>query len=514
MTSNWESRISFLVEGLCSNAVFYPSAVTPRLLQRAAELDPRPFGLASVAQRWRIEWEKQELARSLFAVARLHWQSGGEHIAEAIRPPRLFWIKMPAFKGQEESDWVARRFDEGTNGYWIVCGPPSLGGNTAGPDIAMNYVRAMPSYFAASLILAGNTISSHSRFQRVAPSSGPAHVSPPILASATRAEDGIEYLCCNIHLVNPEMLFARQRQRTVLFGLLIGCSAAAALVGYVAARRAFYRQHRLVEMKSNFVSSVSHELRAPIASVRLMAEGLERGRIQDAAKQNEYFRFIVQECRRLSSMIENVLDFSRIEQGRKQYELEPTDLYALVEQTAKLMNTQAAERNIRLETVVTGEPFAAEVDGRALQQALVNLLDNALKHSPSGSLVRIGLEFPTDESVGDEVTSLSCSRADQRLVTSSPTHDTALHLWVEDQGEGIPPEEHQRIFERFYRCGSELRRETQGVGIGLSIVKHIVEAHGGKVAVQSAVGQGSRFTIELPVMNNKDDKAQRAGDES
>ena len=101
-------------------------------------------------------------------------------------------------------------------------------------------------------------------------------------------------------------------------------------------------------MKDNFVSSVSHELRAPIASVRLMAEGLEGGRIRDAAKQNEYFRFIVQECRRLSSMIENVLDFSRIEQGRKQYEFEPTDLLALTQQTIKIMEPYAAERQIQL----------------------------------------------------------------------------------------------------------------------------------------------------------------------
>ena len=101
-------------------------------------------------------------------------------------------------------------------------------------------------------------------------------------------------------------------------------------------------------MKSNFVSSVSHELRAPIASVRLMAEGLERGKIAGAEKQNEYFRFIVQECRRLSSLIENVLDFSRIEQGRKQYEMESTDLVALTEQTVKLMETYAAEREVKI----------------------------------------------------------------------------------------------------------------------------------------------------------------------
>jgi signal transduction histidine kinase len=305
------------------------------------------------------------------------------------------------------------------------------------------------------------------------------------------------------------MLFARQRERTALFGLLIGVSAVAALVGFVTARRAFQRQLRLAEMKSNFVSSVSHELRAPIASVRLMAEGLEHGRIQEPAKQAEYFRFIVQECRRLSSMIENVLDFSRIEQGRKQYEFEPTDLCALVEQTVHLMATPAAERQIRLETVVSGEPISAELDGRAIQQALVNLIDNAVKHSPNSSLIRIGLDFPpsspqpsppSEGGEGEESprTTQHATRNTQHESSFTP-HASRFTLWVEDNGEGIPPQEHARIFERFYRCGSELRRETQGVGIGLSIVKHIVEAHGGRIMVRSAVGQGSRFTLELPV---------------
>ena len=133
-----------------------------------------------------------------------------------------------------------------------------------------------------------------------------------------------------------------------MIGALLAMSALAAFVGFFAARGAFYRQLRLNEMKSNFVSSVSHELRAPIASVRLMAEGLERGKIAGAEKQNEYFKFIVQECRRLSSLIENVLDFSRIEQGRKQYEMESTDLVALTNQTVKLMETYAAERQVKI----------------------------------------------------------------------------------------------------------------------------------------------------------------------
>jgi signal transduction histidine kinase len=267
---------------------------------------------------------------------------------------------------------------------------------------------------------------------------------------------------------------------------LVGASAFAALIGVLASWRAFRRQLRLNELKSNFVSSVSHELRAPIASVRLMAESLERGKVPETPRQHEYFRFIVQECRRLSALIENVLDFSRIEQGRKQYDFESTDLLALTQQTVKLMDTYAAERGIKLQLILPNpQPSTLNpqlpADGKALQQALVNLIDNALKHSPKGETVTVGLEV-----------------CPPRSQVSSESPASSLLLWVEDHGEGIPLTEQERIFERFYRRGSELRRQTQGVGIGLSIVKHIVEAHGGKVRVRSAPGQGSRFTIELP----------------
>src|SRR5208283_2299368 len=146
-----------------------------------------------------------------------------------------------------------------------------------------------------------------------------------------------------IRLTDRNLLYARQRQLQFIFGALIAASALAAMIGFVAAYRAFRRQLQLNEMKSNFDSSVSHELRAPIASVRLMAENLERGKIPEAPRQREYFGFIVQECRRLSALIENVLDFSRIEQGRKQYEFEPTDVLAMARTTARLMAPCAAE---------------------------------------------------------------------------------------------------------------------------------------------------------------------------
>ena len=284
-----------------------------------------------------------------------------------------------------------------------------------------------------------------------------------------------------VYVADESLMLAAQKGRVMLIGSLLVASALAALIGFFTARRAFYRQLRLNEMKSDFVSSVSHELRAPIASVRLMAEGLERGKISEPAKQHEYFKFIVQECRRLSSLIENVLDFSRIEEGRKRYEMESTDLVALTQQTVKVMETYAAEREISISLSVTGTAAPVDLDGKAMQQALVNLIDNAIKHSPKGSNIAVGLDFNPSPAGAQSSTVL---------------------VSVEDHGEGIPASEQDKIFERFYRVGSELRRETQGVGIGLSIVKQSVEAHGGRVTVRSSPGRGSTFTVELPAGNN------------
>jgi signal transduction histidine kinase len=292
----------------------------------------------------------------------------------------------------------------------------------------------------------------------------------------------------------------------MVFGALIVAAAGIALVGAWRLQRNLNEQFQLNEQKSNFVSSVSHELRAPIASVRLMAESLERGKISEPAKQGEYFRFIGQECRRLSALIENVLDFSRIEQGRKQYEFEPTDLGALVQETVKLMEAYAAERGVRLELKAENEKQKAEieVDGRAIQQALVNLIDNAIKHSPKGETVTVELldaKRNTQNVTEDEGRERERGRGRGRFAMSALNpQPSTLNLSVSDHGPGIPPSEQEKIFERFYRLGSELRRETQGVGIGLSIVKHIVEAHGGRVRVASEVGKGSRFAMELPLI--------------
>jgi signal transduction histidine kinase len=192
----------------------------------------------------------------------------------------------------------------------------------------------------------------------------------------------------------------------------------------------------------------------------------------------EYYRLIGQECRRLGGLVENVLDFSRIDLGRKRYEFDPTDIVALVRHTVAVMTPYATDRGVtlRLELPTPGaQPEASAqplLDGRAVQQALVNLIDNAIKHSPPNATVTVSLILPRD--------------------------GQPLRLAIRDHGPGIAAQDQERIFEPFCRLESELRRQTTGVGIGLSIVQHVAEAHGGRVLVESKLGAGSCFVLEIP----------------
>jgi len=446
------------------------------------------------------------VAPALLELAEAKTNGADSSIQENMRWMRQFWDSQSATRRHLEPLCKLPEFRSGSrNSYWarwsqtpsdraLAFFEPCLYGNSKdrtpldeqgwiisfvqGQVIEAIFARALsenqflvPDYAEAAISVENEPLSIRGG------NSQPEEKSP--LAMATQkfgegiARPNAASLSVTFYLASREKMLSAEQRRARLFGALIGAAVLAALAGLLTARRAFYEQYRLGEMKTNFVSSVSHELRAPIASMRLLAESLERGKIPEAAKQQEYYRFLVQESRRLTSLIENVLDFSRIEQGRKEYRLEPSDLDAIAGQTVALLRPAAAQKQVELAWLPGPGPGPLpSCDGLAIQQALINLIDNAIKHSPAGATVTVGREGAAP----------GC-----------------IHLWVEDQGPGIPPEEHEKIFERFYRRGSELRRETQGVGIGLTIVKHIVEAHGGRVLVRSAVGQGSRFTIELPL---------------
>lgn len=262
---------------------------------------------------------------------------------------------------------------------------------------------------------------------------------------------------------------SESNRRIQWFALLILSAGAISGMAWWHTRSSVLMLAALNEQKSNFVSSVSHELRAPVASMQLMTESLSSGKVTTAEKRNEYYDLILQECRRLGGLVHNVLDYSRIEQKRKNYEFEACDVSRLVENSVKLMEPAAAEHRINLKCEAVA--VEAEVDGEALQQALINLIDNGIKFAPQDSTVWVRLA----EGVNGE-----------------------CELRVTDSGPGIPEEEREKIFERFYRQENELRRETTGVGIGLSIVKHIIDAHGGAIFVEAAEPSGSIFTIRIP----------------
>ena len=414
-----------------------------------------------VIHEWNGIRERYRQARLLHALMRERGQG-----TDVETPPQSAWLDWRG-RGRE---WIVDLPD--MDSRWRVSLPESQIVRNLG---AFRELPGLPEYLDFGLEIAGEELL-------------PAKSSGRTLAELNGQWEGNPSAVWTVRAVlgDPDRLYARQRQRTLSFGLLIAAAAAAVLFGGFLAWRSFDRQRQLSTLKTNFVSSVSHELRAPIASVRLMAEELEDQESVAPVKTREYHRFISQECRRLSALIENVLDFARQEQGRKVYEMEPADVVSLVRETVRLMQPGASERGLRLELDIQAPDCEPEVDGRAVQQALVNLIDNAIKHSPRDGAVRVGLEMNPPAGNG-----------------ARPPEAGNFLIWVEDQGPGIPDGEQERIFEWFYRRGSELRRETRGVGLGLAIVRHVVTAHGGRVKVRSREGEGSRFEMVLPLVEKR-----------
>jgi len=240
--------------------------------------------------------------------------------------------------------------------------------------------------------------------------------------------------------------------------------------GIVLTYRNVSREMALARLKSDFVSNVSHELRTPLSLIRLYAETLEMGRLNSQEKYHEYYCIIRKESERLSALINNILDFSRIEAGRKEYDFRETDLRELVRNTLDSYRYQIEQHGFAYEERIDEVP-PLRVDREAVARSLLNLVNNALKYSEDRKYLGVKLY----------------------------RENGSVKLEVIDHGIGIPYQEQHKIFEKFYRVGEPLVHNTKGSGLGLSLVRHIVRAHGGEVLVDSAPGAGSKFTIALPV---------------
>jgi len=257
----------------------------------------------------------------------------------------------------------------------------------------------------------------------------------------------------------------------VVYVVLLGLFYVTLTFGVVYTGRVLYREAKLSRMKTDFVSLVSHELRTPITSIRMFIETLALGRVKDPAQTQQVLQMLTQETERLSILIERVLDWARIESGRKEYHREPQPVASLVEAAVAAFRAQRLEGDMQLTVDVPEGLPPVQVDRDAIAGALLNLLQNAYKYS----------------------------RDDKRIALTVRAERKWVDLSVEDHGVGIAPRDRERIFERFYRVDNLLTRRTEGSGLGLAITRSIVEAHGGRITVKSQLGKGSRFTIRLPV---------------
>ena len=252
--------------------------------------------------------------------------------------------------------------------------------------------------------------------------------------------------------------------------LMIVLAMAMALGVFLVAGAAA-REVRVAELKSNFVASVSHDLKTPLALIQLFAETLELGRVRTPERAQEYYQIINGEAKKLTRLIENILDFSRMEAGLRPYRMEPGDLGESVAKVLGRMETQFTQGHFTVRTRIEPDLPRLLLDQGATEQAIENLLANAMKYS--GEVKQIDVE---------------ARRAGGHVVIS-----------VTDHGIGINRREQGRIFRKFYRVERELGGGPQGTGLGLAIVDHTMRGHGGFVRVASEPQQGSTFTLHFPI---------------
>jgi signal transduction histidine kinase len=265
----------------------------------------------------------------------------------------------------------------------------------------------------------------------------------------------------------PDIIAARERPQRLLMAMF----AAVMALGVFFVARVAAREVRLAELKANFVSSVSHDLKTPLALIQLFAETLELGRLKNTDRAHEYYRIINSEARKLTRLINNLLDFSKIEAGLRRYKLEPVDLGELTKRLLDSLESQFRQNQFSVSIHVADGMPPVLIDPEAAEQALENLLSNAMKYSPEHREIAVDVDAV----------------------------DGYGRVRVTDHGVGIAPRLQRKIFRKFYRIQHDAGTGPQGTGLGLAIVDHIMRGHGGFVRVDSEPGRGSTFTLHFPV---------------
>ena len=259
--------------------------------------------------------------------------------------------------------------------------------------------------------------------------------------------------------------------RRLVFAAALGGVVLLVCAACYAIARGVLREAAAGRLQSDFVSAVSHEFRTPLTTLRQLTELLAHGRVPDERRRQQYFDVLQKETSRLHQLVEDLLDFGRMDAGRRHYQLEPVDLSALVRDGVQEYCREATANGHRVEMSAEPSALIVNADREAMRRVVRNLLENAVKYSPDSPVV---------------------------WVETAGTSDSAV-LRVRDDGIGIPVDEHARIFEKFVRGEGARRACIEGTGIGLAMVKEIVEVHRGYVHVSSEPGRGSTFEIRLPL---------------
>jgi two-component system phosphate regulon sensor histidine kinase PhoR len=269
------------------------------------------------------------------------------------------------------------------------------------------------------------------------------------------------------------LLFMGEAKLNLIMGILVMALSGAAATGVILVWVFVRREANLSRLQSDFVSKVSHELRTPLTSIRLFTETLAMRR-GDTEAEDKCIAALGRESTRLQELIDRLLDWGRMESGRREFVMKDTDLRSIVQNAVAAFEPVRERRAVKLAVELPAESITVHADRGAVSDALFNLLTNAYKYGGDPVQIEVFVE--------------------QR--------GRDVRVTVRDNGVGIAPVEHKRIFQKFYRPDDRLSREREGSGLGLAIVKHVMRAHKGRVELISAQGKGSAFTLVLPAVEH------------